>query len=195
MKKLTYDPLAGTTIDHACKEATALAIRKSAEVTFDFNGITLTATPDSSPADIQKDWKVKLEKEREEYRASPEYTEDEKRRVEEISSNQSIVNHFMETIEQILATCSTDDLMESLKKFTLAADNVGVKFDNVRLVTILESAGHKEHAHVGRPPSDFDSKEVMAQYIIGQVINFLRSGMPPHPVTVSFIEKYFALKE
>lgn len=193
MNTLTFDPSPGTHIREACKEAAAMAINKNSAVEFEFNGITVTATPQSSPASIEADWNSKMEADSKAYRESPEYAAAQQRRAEQVKTSQNVVNCFIDGIEQVLATCSTDDILKYFKPFVEAADDVDVKFDKSKLSDLLEQYGYKDGMHVGKPQEDFNDKETMAQYILGQVVSCLRRGMPPHPITNSFIEKYFKL--
>ncbi len=193
MNALTFEPSPGTHISHACKEAVAMAINKNSDVEFDFNGIKVTATPQSSPASLEADWDAKMAAEAKAYRESERYTAEQQRRAEEVKTNQQTVDRFMEEIELVLATCSRDSLMEWLKPFVGASDDVEVKFDHKKLADLLEHFGYLENAHVGTPPEAFTTRKLIGEYILGQVVNCLRSGMPPHPITNSFIEKYFKL--
>jgi len=63
----------GTHISDACKEAVAIAIKGKCKVEFDFNGIVLTATPDSVPAALVKYYSDESTRRHEAYIASPEY--------------------------------------------------------------------------------------------------------------------------
>jgi hypothetical protein len=189
---ITYEPSAGTHISHACKEAAAMAIKQNCDVEFEFNGIKVTATPQSSPASLEADWDTKMAAEAKAYRESAAYAAEQERRTEQVKTSQNVVNCFMDGIERVLATCSMDDVLKYFKPFVEAADDVAVTFDKTRLADLLEQYGYKDGIHVGKPQEAFKDKEVMAQYILGQVVSCLRKGMPPHPITNSFIEKYFA---
>ena len=66
-------------------------------------------------------------------------------------------------------------------------------FSKDRLAAQLEAAGYAENEHVGEKPEWFNTRPRMAHYIVGQALNCLRIGMGPHPITGSFVDKYFAL--
>lgn len=193
MNAIIFKPLLGTHIREACKEAAALAINKNSDVEFEFNGIKVIATPKSSPASLEADWNSQMEASRKAYKESPEYAAEQQRRAEAVKTSQNVVNCFMDGIEQVLVTCSTDDILKYVQPFVGASDDVDVSFDKAKLADLLEQYGYKDSMHVGKPKEAFDDKETMAQYILGQVVTCLRSGMPPHPITNSFIEKYFAM--
>lgn len=193
MNTIAYEPSPGIHIREACKEAASKAINNNSEVEFEFNGIKVRATPQSSPASLEADWDAQMESSRKAYKESPEYAEAQERRAEAVKSSQNVVNCFMDGIEQVLATCSTDSLLKYVVPFVEAADHVAVTFDQAKLADMLEHYGYKDGMHVGKPQEAFNDKEMMAQYIMGQVVSCLRRGMPPHPITNSFIEKYFAI--
>jgi hypothetical protein len=193
MSALTFEPSPGTHIKEACKKAAAMAINKSSTVEFEFNGIKVTATPQSSPASLELAWESQMEADRKARKESPEYAAEQQRRAETVKTSQNVVNCFMDGIEHVLATCSTNDILKYVQPFVGAADDVAVTFDKTGLADLLEQYGYKDNMHVGKPQWAFDDKETMAQYILGQVVNCLRRGMSPHPITISFIEKYFKL--
>jgi len=65
--------MAGNFISEACKEAVAMAMNENCNVTFDFNGIELTATPSSNPAALAQSYSDESDRRLREYIASPEY--------------------------------------------------------------------------------------------------------------------------
>ncbi len=83
--------------------------------------------------------------------------------------------------------------MSLLRELTEKADDCGVKFSTSALADSLEAAGYKENENVTDDPDWLNTKDRLGRYIIGQIINCLRSGMPPHPVALKFISEYEAL--
>lgn len=57
----TYDPLAGTHITTACKEAVRLAKESGDAVAFSFNGVDLVAMPDNTPEGLEHAWDIGME--------------------------------------------------------------------------------------------------------------------------------------
>ncbi len=51
----------------------------------------------------------------------------------------------------------------------------------------LEAIGYKNNAHVGRTEW---TRQTIGEYIVGQAINCLRHGLPPHQVTRKFAEDF-----
>jgi hypothetical protein len=73
MKTKRYESMAGNHISTACEEAVAMARRESCNVEFDFNGITLTATPSTHAAELCAHYSEESHRRHLEYVASPEY--------------------------------------------------------------------------------------------------------------------------
>ena len=73
------DVLCGTSISEACKEASEMARARNCLVTFNFNGIDLTVTPEADAGLIEEEYHREQSLADEKYMASPEY----KRRQEE----------------------------------------------------------------------------------------------------------------
>lgn len=73
MKTKTIEALPGNTIQHACKNAVAMAKRELCIVEFSFNTQKLSARPDSDPAEMAKAYMDECERAHAEYVASPEY--------------------------------------------------------------------------------------------------------------------------
>ncbi len=65
--------MAGNHISTACKEAVEMARRDSCNVEFDFNEITLTATPETDPAALAQSYSDECDRRHRAYIASPEY--------------------------------------------------------------------------------------------------------------------------
>lgn len=193
MKTMTYEPSAGTRIEHACTEAVTMAKRSGATVRFKFNDVELAATPDREPDDLVADWRHESDRLSEEYRNSPEGRAEAARRESEITTLKAQADELLGKLDSLLAENSQDEIMGWMKSFAPISDDVSVKFDTAELAAKFEAAGFKENEGVGQEPEWFNTRPRMAGYIVGQVINCLKRGMPPHPVTVSFVEKYQAM--
>lgn len=73
MKTITIEMLAEHHIGSACKKAVDEAIQQQCHVQFDFNGQTVTASPDADPAKLADDYTKECYRKREELVNSPEY--------------------------------------------------------------------------------------------------------------------------
>lgn len=140
-----------------------------------------------------RQWDERNEASRRRYRDSPQGKAEADRRVKEILRKQRSINDSRDTLAFIAD--DQDKLMFWLKSFAYDADDIGVQFSKDRLAEQLEAAGYAENEHVGEKPEWFNTRPRMAHYIVGQAINCLRIGMCPHPITGSFVDKYFTLPE
>lgn len=183
-----FRPDAGTHIDSACVAAVGMANVSGESVEMIFNGVDLVVRPGERPEDVSDRWSKGMAEASAAWRASPEGI-----------AQQQLANAIAETakrntarlLEELPAIVNDGPaLMRWLLKFTDAADHVAAKFDTAALAKRLEAAGYRDNHHVGRPESDFNDEQTLREYVVGQVIRCLHSGMPPHPVTKKFIGQY-----
>lgn len=121
------------------------------------------------------------------YRASPQFEADRVARAAEIVSRQNAVNRLMARLADV---CRQGDraLLKWIADLALVADDVGVRIDLKYLIRRLKSCGWRSQAHVGR--TSWPNKRLIAEWIVGQVIYAAEIGMPPHPMTGTFVEQY-----
>lgn len=190
----TYSPLAGTHIDKACEEAVAQARALDEPVRFTFNGIALQALPSDQPETIRQRWTTIQAEQHTAYRNSREGKAAQARREATITRRQRETDSAIDALPKILRTDNhLDALMNWLRAFVTSADDVAVRWDQGAVVDRLILAGYHENENVGQKPEWFNTRERMGRYIIGQAINCIAHAMPPHPITIRFVEKYFAL--
>lgn len=168
-----------------------MAMNQKAKVKFSFNGIELEATPESSPPALESEWSAKQEQAAKDYRESPRGIAAAKKRTADIIRKQRSLNTSLDVLADIIA--DHDKLMIWLKGVAEDADDIAVTLPKERMIEQLEASGFVENEHVGEKPEWFNIRPRMAHYIVGQALNCLRIGMGPHPITVSFVDKYFAL--
>lgn len=178
-------------IRHACRKALALATSKNRHVHFVFNSIRMKLHKRLPLNHVLRQWDEQMEAGRIRYKNSAKGKAAAEKRTAEIISKQRALNTSLDVLADIIA--DQDKLMLWLKSFAQDADDVGVQFSKERLITQLEAAGYVENKYVGNAPEWFNSRPRMAQYIIGQALSSLYRGMGPHPITGSFVDKYFAL--
>lgn len=85
-----------------------------------------------------------------------------------------------------------DSLMAWLKELTPLVDWAGISLDKETILRQLRDAGFKSNQFVGEKEDWFNTRERLGLWIIGQAMNCMEHGMGPHPMTVTFCEKYFA---
>lgn len=202
MKTITYEPMGGENIAHTVRHTARLSKTSGCRVRFRFNDVTLYATPKKSPVTIRWEWELINGQRAEQYRLSKKGQQERARRAAEIVSKQYAVTAAVRGLPGLVENNNLDHLMGWLHSFVEHADDIGVDMNaaaNLKggghewIAILFESKGYKENPHVGQPPEWFNTRERMGQYIIGQAINCLRRGMPPHPITQSFVAKYYAL--
>lgn len=211
MKAIIYRPPLGAIIDRACSEAVARSVEKMTMVELEFNGIEMVATSGSSPSMLKKKWSAKMHQACKAYQESPGGIKAKQDRDAEATKCQDSVTALIRSLPGILAikdgdlpdgATRDDALMGWLTTLTIDGGHIGVDWNAAaglrgggkELVAVrLQAAGFRENEHVGEKPEWFNSRPRMAQYIVGQVINMLRHGMDPHPVTERFIEQYFTI--
>ena len=128
-------------------------------------------------------------KRHEEWKVSPAgiayALEEEQRRLEYQTKHDQLMSQLMDVAGD------EERLMSWLSAYSDAADHVGVENkDFLRVCSILEVHGYVNNDCVGFDESEFANPRVMARYIAGQAISCMRGGMPPHPMTAHFVEKY-----
>lgn len=184
----------GTDINMAINDAMALCFRENQSVSFNFNDIDVIVGLNDTHKEIYNQWKTKREQAAENYRNSPEYKAQQIKRNQEIEHNQKIVTDCFNSLENILNVGSLDMTISWIKLFSECAEDSGVKCDYKKLYDIFVNHGYKAGENVGLTQDKYKEKKIMGRYIIGQVMNFLKGNSPPHPVAVSFADKYFLLE-
>jgi len=193
---MKYETHPGQNIKNACIEATLLAIKNQCDVEFEFNGVKLVATKDKPSHWIESEFDRILKENREKYLQSDEYKALQQKQAEELAHRQNIMDtSIMPVFADIIESGNLDYIMSWIKQFAEQSDYIGVAYDKKYIADFLELNGFKENEHVGKDEYFFNTKENMARYIIGQVINYLRKGMTPHSITLKFIDDYFKLTQ
>jgi hypothetical protein len=190
---ITYRAMPGDNISHACREAVALADKHGDTAEFDFNDVHVVVYPGENPAAVVVRWDAEFERKAEAYRTSPEgkaaaaYQEARarqcQRQTDDLIARLSTVVHDLPALVRWCAALSE------------CGDHRGITWDKGAVAVAIEAAGYQADAHVGRPPAEFGSKRLVGEYIIGQVLDCLRRGMSPHPVTRKFAEDYAAMPD
>lgn len=188
---ITFDPMAGTRIEDACEEAVRLARKNDCVVEFDFNDVHMQAFTTDSASDVSARWHAETDRRRAEYESSPEYAKKQESRRIAVLVSQNEIDRIIATIDRISGEA---EWMSWIKYFAELSDDVGVEIDLAEVSAALRRHGWVDGAHVGKPPGDFkNNKTMLAEYIMGQAINCLNRGMPPHPITRKFVDDYMAM--
>jgi len=169
----------------AMRAATA-ADERHEPVEFLFNDVLMTVAPGAEAESVVTEYEVKCEERRAAYRASPEGIAAAKARAAEIVANQAEVDALMAE----LPTARSDiDVIDWLCAYAREADDIDVKAPHAAVADYLEGLGYRRGENVGR--TDLANDRVgMARWIIGQALDFLRRGYPPHGVIHHFRDKH-----
>lgn len=189
--KTTYEPGAGIHISAACQEAVAFAKQHGESQTFTFNDITITATPETDPAALSAEFSAKQEANHKAWQDSPEGRQHAENRRLEICRKQAQHDTLVNDLPRVLME-RRDALMRWLAMFAEAADDVGVVRKLPVVIAALEGAGYSSNDALGLDKREYDKPAIMCAYIVGQALSCMKNGMPPHPMTGSFVERYFA---
>lgn len=195
IKPLSYDPLAGTSIQEASSEAVRRAKAAKRAVTFRFNGIHLNAPPSRKitkevlAKSYEKLCRKAHEEWHEEWQASPEA-------IARVEAKQNLVAVALEALPRILAVKKAhlghDLVMRWLLSLVENADGARVSAFEW-LAQQFIAAGYKQNDLVSEPEESFNTRERMGRWVIGQAVDCFQRGMPPHPITQKFIQAYFRL--
>lgn len=187
---LQYHGQPGEHISKSAANSLELSRERGSPVEIIFNDIRLVVDYHSHTADqVVEMYDCARAKSHEEWRASTAgiayALEEEHRRLEHQTNHDQLMSQLMHVAGD------EPRLMSWLSAYSDAADHVGVENkDFLRVCSILEIHGYVNNDCVGFDESEFANPRVMARYIAGQAISCMRSGMPPHPMTAHFVEKY-----
>lgn len=199
---LTIEFAGGTTIEQAASDAVALAKTRKRAVAFNFNGIKMVAPPSRKTAAniLANSFIRQSEKRAEDWRNSPEGLAYAAERAKELAERQAAVTSAIQALPEVLAIQSLGALIGWLTLFVEDANDTGIDWEaatGIRgeplewIVLQLIAAGYRENEYVGTDPELF-TRERLGRWIVGQAINCLRLGLPPHPITQKFAKEYFA---
>lgn len=188
---LQYQPRGGTHIRTAFQKALALAGERNRPVHFVFNGTRAKVHKRLSLQHVLRQWRERDAASTHRYLASPQRKADKEKRTAEILRKQRSLNTWLDVLPHIIE--NQDKLMLWIKSFVQDADDIGVIFSKDRRAAQLEAAGYVENEHAGKNAEWFNTRTRTAHYIVGQVLDCLRSGYKPHPITASFVDQYFKL--
>jgi hypothetical protein len=187
---IKYDPPCGYHIRDACAEAVKMARTNGRNVAFSFNGVDLIAKPTTKPAALQRRFSAGMEANSKAYRESPEGIASAAARVKEIATKQWLHDTLVAGLPATL-TQPEARIVEWVREFQDPADDIGVVRDFPAVIAAFESAGYKANDCTNLPRERYKERSIMGRYIIGQAISCMKSGLPPHQITHTFVEQYF----
>lgn len=177
-------------ISDACCEAVSFAKEAGESQTFTFNDVTVTAHPDSDPAALVKAFHVQQEADAKAWRESPEGKQQAENRRLELARKQATHDALLVELPNAL-TDRRDALMRWLSSYAEVSDDIGITQNFPAVIAALEGAGYAANEATHLPKEEYEKPAILAAYIAGQVLACLKNGMPPHGVTITFVERYF----
>lgn len=187
----------GSSIDWCVQECVAKARSSGENVTLlNFNGVDVICTPTTTVEEALKSWRDGMDRNAETWRNSPEGKRAAQEAEERAINAQRQVDRLLAQLEDFGDAVATDILITWLAEFSEHADHIAVKYDRNGLIAKLESFGYKANAHVAKTEKEKKAvknwkRQTMAEYIIGQAISCMKSGMSPHPnLTPRFAQEY-----
>lgn len=190
---ITLETTAGQHISATCKEAVDLAKSSGENVKFIFNGVTLVCTPNTYAKDLEKTFNIKLEENCKAYLASPEGIAQKREADFRLKESQAQTDSLMIQLPVVINK-SQEALITWLAKLSDCGDHVSVTFNKDRVIKIIEDSGYRRNAFTGLSPESYLQKNIFGSYIIGQALDCLYRGMPPHPIIQKFAKDFNKLK-
>lgn len=196
--QITKSPLTiqadfGHHIKEVIKKAIDLAKAEKQMVRFTFNDVDICVTETDTVDEVYKAWDDQLAEWHREYELSPQGIAAAKALKDKVSAYQADVDRLTFTLPEVLRENKDAALMEWCRDFAEKGDLVGVKIDHEKVYQTFKRVGYEANWGVGKPKDFFMIRPNMARYIVGQVMTFLSREMNPHPMTITFVERYFAL--
>lgn len=201
---------AGTTFDIACRRAKDWAFKSGQMVEFDFNGLEVWVSSETDLALLKRDFSHShlLGWSRIGPNPKPELSEDENDLIHRLQEQRQKEQEAYEAQQRERTATelarialrfpdggNLSELLGWLKSYTQIADSIyAPKVYSAWLHYKLEEAGYISSEMAGLRSRWYEeNQEVLGFYIVGQAMNCLESGMPPHPILGDFVDRYNAL--
>lgn len=190
-RTIKLDVMGGSHISKCIIEAIEIAKSTRKEVEFDFNGVNLKVTKDSSAELVAKWWDDEIDRQRQEYLASPAYKELCAKRESKRALDQAKIDELVDRLEN--GRMSEDALVAWVGEFAEINDDIGLNIHKDSVLKALTAAGYKRNECVG-DENVKTVKTIFAKWLIGQAIDNLENGMPIHPIASNFAKTYSEMK-
>jgi len=186
---IVYKPTAGCSIDRAAEESLQIAEKNvDKKVTFRFNGIDVIVNYWNTVETIVNQFNTLQEAKIASYRSSPLYRKVQEEQRIKIKALQDKVDYLLEHLR--FTKGNELALINWLGEFAAIADNMLLVYNKSKLAAQLISFGYTDNAFLGLPKESYNNKTILAGWLVGQAINQLKLGMPPHPMLSSWCDKY-----
>ena len=185
---ITLEANPGEHISDYASRCYNIAKRYATIVEGQFNGATFDTKGCSSARDVLKRLELELNKNQETYQKSDRYKDIQAATKQKTKQQQVIATKLVGELDA-LNWSSFSDILDWLCNIQQAADYVGVSIDTEKIVQTFKKNGFFTNVNTD---DDFDGndEENVARYIIGQALDGFETVGAPHPVLLSFVEKW-----
>lgn len=183
---LIYRPTGGEDIADAFRRAIYMARDNAQAVKFTFNGEEITVFPHNIPAERVNEWHENIALKRQLYEASPEYLAAKAARVAE---GKRLADVAEKTVAAAAVNLTVLSVAVDLCATLAECDHVDADIPWRAYAQMFRAAGYVAGEGVGR--TDLDRAPVACgRYIVGQAVDCMLRGMPPHPMTSTFADRW-----
>ena len=180
MKVITLKLRANVYLEDAVQNAIKLAREKRCLVRFNFSGVSLFATPKKSPVTIEWEYNHISSQKADARCMSAEYREKYGRGTDDLKAKQLALDDCLVNVLGVLDS-GLDDVMVWLSDFIPLSQDGRLVYGRRNLAEAFERHGYKQNEFIDGAKDFYLVKENLGRYIVGQVIDCLKRGFPPHP--------------
>lgn len=186
---LTIEPLAGSHIDDVINQAISMAKDNAAPVKFTFNGVQMHIDGPNTIDEARQQFDAKIAKSAEDYRNSPAGKAAAAEAALRLADLQGRHDALMMTLPEKFT--SHLDAINWLMEYQSPADHLGVVGKSFGTVlSVLSASGYVANDCVGLPQAAYKEPDTLAKYVVGQAMDNMESGMPPHQMVHRFGADY-----
>lgn len=189
----THDPSPGTHISGAINAALALARQHNDDVTFTFNGASVTVAADVALGrvpfvDYLKMWNDAMEANAAAYRASPDGIRAQQQADKWLDNCKRHNALLAISLPAVLTSGDNATILGWLCGLETYS-HVDAIVNYPALAKQFLAAGYAANVNLG-PDLKPDDADNVARYIIGQCVHMMSGGMPPHGIVHGFTERW-----
>lgn len=158
------------------------------KVQFSFNGIPIVVTSADSVGDVCNRYSKACDDASTAYRKTDKYKREAAKQAERDDRDQATINELHKSMAKDFKTQA--DTIRWLAKFTEVADNNRIVSVVSAVLMALSDAGYKRNDCVGLDKAQYTNPDTMGRWIIGQAMECMSKGLPPHSILLKFAGEY-----
>lgn len=191
MGTATYQPTVGEHVLESCRNAIEQAQRRRGNVLFKHNDVTMVATPRGDAEKMVRLWQWRINAIPTTHEQTLARREMEQRRADESAR----AGRLAMALPRVLEMKHEGALIRWIDELVKCGDWIGMPVDWADLRLQLEGAGWVQGDACDMGAGWYNTRERMARWIVGEVMNHFSRDMPPHPITGKFCGQYFELPQ